>query len=88
MNGRWLKGMAGRCFTNLSGLKFLLIKFYKVADQTEYWLVTLKANSLIRVEDCVVVLVGITFFVLQKDAGHMSCGKGIMVAIGSKVATM
>ena len=65
-----------------------LILFYEVAHQTEYWLVAVEADSLICVEDGVIVLEGVTILIFQEDAGHMSLGKGIMVAVGCQVAAM
>ena len=35
-----------------------------------------------------IVLEGVTFLVLQEDAGHVARGEGIVVAIGSQIASM
>ena len=35
-----------------------------------------------------IVLEGVTFLVLQEDAGHVARGEGIVVAVSSQVASM
>ena len=64
------------------------VLFYKVAHQSEHGLIAVEADSLIRIEDSVVVLEGIALFVLQEDAGHMACGQRLVIAVGCQVATM
>ncbi len=51
-------------------------------------LIAVELDCLVRIIDSMVVLECIALLVLQKDARHMACGIGIMVAIGGQVATM
>ena len=60
----------------------------KVLHQTENWFVAVELDGLVRIIYGMVVLEGIALLVLEEDAGHMACGIGIMVAIGSQVATV
>ena len=60
----------------------------KICHQTENWFVAVELDGLVRIIDGMVVLEGIALLVLQEDARYMTRSKGVMVAIGSQVATM
>ena len=54
---------------------------YKIRNQLEYRLIAIKYSGLPIVEDGVIVGEGVSFLILQKDAGDIAPGKGIMVAV-------
>ena len=60
----------------------------KVRYQAEDRLVAIELDGLVRIIDSVIVLEGIALLVLEEDAGYVACGEGVMVAIGSQIASM
>ena len=86
-----LRGTFDECLhqqIRIAALPRALILFYKVAHQTEDGFVAVETDRLVGIEDGVIVLEGITLFVLEEYTRHMVCGKGIVVAVGCQVTTM
>ncbi len=69
-------------------MHFFLISLNKLCYQSEYRLITVEADGVVVVVDCVVVLKGIALFVFQEDAWHMALCKRVVVAVGCQFSSV
>ena len=65
-----------------------LILFYKVTNQSEYRLITIEANGLICIVNGVVIWESSALLILEEDAGHVTLGEGIVIAVGDQFTTI